>query len=222
MTNDTKCGIIATVKEVKTLAIDYDKLKSIRSELGYTHAEMAELLGIPLRVYRSYEYGERDVNTETILKICKTFNVSADELLGMAHADSAVRNDIKIINGKIIYLTPIYELTSNFDSEPVDRMPGYFDTLKKAKATIAVKYSGDDMYPKIEDGDIAIINKLEHGRHGDIVLANVNGKNVIKRKITIRDNDKLESINPNYPPIDIKKAEQYELIGVVKTIIRNV
>ena len=204
------------------MAIDYGLLKRIRQKFNYTHADMAGILGLTPRVYRSYEYGEREMPTTVMKALCLTFNVSADELLGMAHAAPEVRNDIKIINGKIIYMTPIYELNSDYDSEPIERMPEYFDSLKQAKATIAIKVSGDECYPKIEDGDLVIVNKLEHGRHGDLVLAKSNGTNIIKRIIKTREKDKLESINPIFPPIDITgdKAELVKILGVVKKIIK--
>lgn len=224
MTNDTICGIIATAKEVKTVAIDYSKLKIIRKNLKYTHEDMAELLGINKRVYRSYESGERDPSTEMLIKICKTFQLTADELLGMSHAAATVpiRNDIKIINGKVIYMIPIYYLSSNYDNEPIERMPEYFENLRAARATFAIKCEGDAMYPIIADGDTLIVHKQEHFRAGDIVIAN-NGQNIVRKVVKTRDKITLETINPIYPPITIKeKADEFtKIVGVVKKIVKT-
>lgn len=202
------------------MAIDYNKLKSIRAELHYTHADMAEALGISPRVYRSYESGERDISTEMLIRICKTFEVSANELLGMAHSDVPVRNDIKIISGAVIYMTPIFKLSSDF-SEPCGRMPEYFDTLRTARATIAIEAEGDMMYPIIAEGDTLIVHKQEHFRAGDIVIVNC-GQNLIRKVVKTRDRITLEAINPIYPPITIKEKadDQIKIIGVVKKIIK--
>ena len=206
------------------MAIDYDILKNIRKKHQYSYEEMACILGISERAYRSYEFGERDMSTNMILKFCKTFDVSADKLLGMEHSNPEIRKDIKIINGKIIYLTPIYDQASDYSLEPLDLIPECFNSLKAARSAIAIKASGDEMYPKIEDGDIVIVNKLEHGRHGDLVLLNANGKNMFRRKIRTREKESLEAFNPMLPPIDITddKADEITIIGVVKRIIKNV
>ena len=58
------------------------RLKIAREKAGLSQPQFANMLEIPVRTYRSYEHGERDVNTALLLKICKVLNVSSDYLLG--------------------------------------------------------------------------------------------------------------------------------------------
>lgn len=59
-----------------------DSLKKVRKKSGLSQKEFADKLGINARTYASYERGERDISTAVLLNICKTLNVSSDELLG--------------------------------------------------------------------------------------------------------------------------------------------
>lgn len=59
-----------------------DVLKDLRMSRKLTKKEVAEKVGITERAYIAYEYGERDVSTETLIKLADFYNVSADYLLG--------------------------------------------------------------------------------------------------------------------------------------------
>lgn len=72
-----------------------DRLKKVREGAELSQQELADKLCIPVRTYRSYEQGDRDVNTETLKKICEILDVSSDYLLGRSE-------DIKTQNFKTI------------------------------------------------------------------------------------------------------------------------
>ena len=59
------------------------QLKLLRQKKGITKKEAAKAIGITERAYIAYEYGERDVSTETLVKIAKYFGVTTDYLLGV-------------------------------------------------------------------------------------------------------------------------------------------
>ena len=60
-----------------------EKLREQRKELNLTQKEAAEKLGVSVTCYGGYEQGYREPDFKTLIKICKTFNVSADYLLGL-------------------------------------------------------------------------------------------------------------------------------------------
>lgn len=60
----------------------HERLKIVREDAGLKQPDLAEKLGIPLRTYRSYEQGTRDINTATLKTICETLGVSSDFLIG--------------------------------------------------------------------------------------------------------------------------------------------
>ncbi len=203
------------------MAIDCSKLQKVREDLKLTQAGMADVLGLPLRTYRSYEQGTRDMSSATLRHICQELGVSADEMLGVTNE---AKQKVATINGRLVFMIPIYDLnTQDFDEDFYDIMPEYFDDGKEAKKTIAVRVRGESMFPKLENRDILVIRKQDHFRHGDIVVVNYNGTNMIRRVIETRKERHLEAINPTYPPIDISGdlIQNIEVIGVVKKVIKQ-
>lgn len=59
------------------------KIKILRKEKGITQAELAALIGTTASTIGKYEREALQPNVETIVKICKTFEVSSDYLLGI-------------------------------------------------------------------------------------------------------------------------------------------
>lgn len=59
-----------------------NNLKSIRKSLHLTQQELADECNISRTTYSSYECGRYLINTITIYTICKTYNISMDEICG--------------------------------------------------------------------------------------------------------------------------------------------
>lgn len=59
-----------------------DTLKKLRESKGFTKKQVANGVGISDRAYIAYEYGERDVSTETLAKLADFYGVTTDYLLG--------------------------------------------------------------------------------------------------------------------------------------------
>lgn len=63
---------------------DNNRFKELRHILGLSQAEMAEKLNMHQTAWGRFETGRvPDPRASTIILICKTFNVSADWLLGL-------------------------------------------------------------------------------------------------------------------------------------------
>lgn len=60
------------------------RFKELRLNLGLSQPQIAERLGMVTATWQKLEYGKTtDPRASTIAHICKTFNVSADWLLGL-------------------------------------------------------------------------------------------------------------------------------------------
>ena len=59
-----------------------DKLKELRTNRKLTKKEVAEATGLTERQYIAYEYGERDVSTDTLIALADFYGVTTDYLLG--------------------------------------------------------------------------------------------------------------------------------------------
>lgn len=60
-----------------------ERLKSIRKECGMTQKDVYERLGISPNGYASYEQGRTEPSLETLIQLCRIFEISADYLLGL-------------------------------------------------------------------------------------------------------------------------------------------
>ena len=58
-------------------------IKEIRQEKGLTQSQLAEMLSTTQSTVGKYEREEIQLTVDTIIKICKVFEVSADYLLGL-------------------------------------------------------------------------------------------------------------------------------------------
>lgn len=59
-----------------------DSLKELRENRHLTKKQVALGVGITDRAYIAYEYGERDVSTDTLCKFADFYGVTTDYLLG--------------------------------------------------------------------------------------------------------------------------------------------
>ena len=60
-----------------------ERLIMIRKESDMTQKDVYEKLGISANGYASYEQGRTEPNIDTLIKLCRIFEVSADYLLGL-------------------------------------------------------------------------------------------------------------------------------------------
>ena len=61
-----------------------ERLKLLRQENRYKQRELAEIFGLKLRGYQSYEYGKAYPTVPGLIQIAKFFGVSVDYLLGLS------------------------------------------------------------------------------------------------------------------------------------------
>ena len=70
-----------------------NRIKELRNEKGLLQSDVAEYIGKSERIVGFYEKGERDPNTDTLIKLSELFNVSIDYILGKSN----IRNSQKVI-----------------------------------------------------------------------------------------------------------------------------
>lgn len=85
----------------------------------------------------------------------------------------------------------------------------------------ALRVNGDSMTPIFSDGQIIYVNKVyenDEVRNNQFVIAELNGDAYVK-KIVFDDNRKscrLISLNKKYADIEIKKSDDFKVVGVVE------
>ena len=67
--------------------MDGSRLRDIRKDHGDTQASLGAKLGFSTSMVRKWEQGTSAITVETLKRICRLYNVSADFLLGLSDDD---------------------------------------------------------------------------------------------------------------------------------------
>lgn len=88
-------------------------------------------------------------------------------------------------------------------------------------ATFYVRASGHSMVQAgINDGDLLIVDRALKARHGDIVLACLDGEFTVKR-LQERPYPALMPENPDFAPIYLQEGQELEIFGVVTFVLHK-
>ncbi|WEM01043.1 LexA family protein [Delftia tsuruhatensis] len=94
--------------------------------------------------------------------------------------------------------------------------------VKHPQCTFLLRVRGDSMIGAgIFDGDLLVVDKYLRPRHGDIVVAEVDGDFTCKRFWARYDQVMLRAENPTYPDIRAKEGQQLEIWGVVTCAVKS-
>jgi len=72
----------------------------------------------------------------------------------------------------------------------------------------------------ISEGDTIVVDRSLEAKHGDIVVAEVNGEFTLKRLYRKGGKLELRAENPAYSPITFKEGDELVLFGVVVWIMK--
>ncbi|MBA5706138.1 S24 family peptidase [Pseudomonas fulva] len=107
----------------------------------------------------------------------------------------------------------------------IDDMPQLsLDDLMQVRApwTYLVKIEGESMQGiGMYSGDLLVVDRSVKAKHGDIVIAAVNGEPLCKRMCHEHGVLVLRSENPKYPSRYIMEGDTFEVWGVVRFSVRD-
>lgn len=90
----------------------------------------------------------------------------------------------------------------------------------KRKSSFFLTVDGDSMIDAhIDDGDMVLVERTQQAKHGDIVIAFIDGEWTMKYLRTKNNTSWLEPANKKYKPI--YPEQQLEIVAVVKAVIRK-
>lgn len=93
--------------------------------------------------------------------------------------------------------------------------------LENPTACFFVRVAGDSMLEAgIFPNDILVIDRALVAAQGDIVLATYRGAFTVK-ELVLRPKLSLVPHNPNYPTVMITDGDDFEVFGVVSSVVRQ-
>ena len=174
-----------------------NKLQELRERKGASMKEISRLLGMKYTTYVSYEKGQREPNSDVLVKIADFYGTTVDYLLGVNNERTSGKSTGVMIPvlGYVRAGIPIEAVEEILDYEEISlemsRQGDYF----------GLQIKGDSMEPKFSDGDVVIVRKQTQVENGQIAVVLVNGNDATVKKFYRTDNGiKLVSTNPTYDP----------------------
>lgn len=119
-----------------------------------------------------------------------------------------------------------HRVKAGFPSPADDYVEAWLDLnehlIEHKEATFFVQASGDSMIGAgIQEGALLVVDRALEARHGDIVIAVVDGELTVKRLEKRRGKIRLIAENPTYDPIEFKEGQELVIWGVVTSIIQK-
>jgi repressor LexA len=146
--------------------------------------------------------------------------------MGWEDDDKKVDDQLSFVN--INRQIPIFEsVSAGFGTSANDYilgyMPLYIHSDLEADNTIAIKVSGNSMYPKIEDGDIIVVHKQYEVENKKIAVIKIDDDYFVKQFVKESNKVILHSLNPEYQDREFvgEQMNRVEIVGVVKQIIKE-
>ncbi len=125
------------------------------------------------------------------------------------------------------YRMPYYasRIPAGSPSEPSGDLEDYIkpvDMIPNPDSSFIVQVHGDSMIKAgIFDGDLLVVDESQEARHGQIVVASINGEATVKRLESINGVIRLLPENDNHQPIDVPKGAEFRIGGVVVRSLRR-
>lgn len=104
-------------------------LKELRNMKNLSQSQAADALGISLRTYQNYEYGQREPNIEMIFKLADFYGVTTDYLLGR---DAGEPEPIDQLAGQFNMTALEKKILDNYLSLPEHMRDDLMEFLRKS------------------------------------------------------------------------------------------
>lgn len=174
-----------------------NRLIELRQAKGFTMKETAVKLGMPYTTYVSYEKGDREPNSEILIKLADFYNTTVDYILGV--------NDNPLHESSSGVIIPVLGyVKAGIPMTAIENIIDYEEISQEQARTgefFGLQIKGDSMEPKISEGDVVIVRKQETVENGEIAVVLINGDDATVKKFYKTDAGiKLVSTNPTYDP----------------------
>ncbi len=206
-------------------------LKYLRSREGLSQAELAEKLSIPRTTLSAYERGFVEPNIELMLKLCKFFNITLDDLVAFNFNHNNPEHESKT-GLRVLAISVDNENNSNielvetrasagyldsfFDPEYIKELPKiYFPNIPQGTYR-GFQINGDSMLP-MQSGSIVIssfVEKIADIKNDKTYVVVSKSEGVVYKRVKNLPKEKsllLSSDNETYIPYKVHYDEVAEI-----------
>lgn len=164
-----------------------------------TRQDICSAIGVKYTTFTDWVKGNSYPRIDKIELMANYFGINKSDLV---EEHSIPLGGYEFTPGK--YSIPIVATVAA--GEPIyseENVEGWIDYDKDPRGHVfACRIKGDSMSPRIQDGDIIVVDEEAGWEDGDIVLVTINGnEGTCKRVQKYADSISLISLNPTYDPM---------------------
>lgn len=191
-----------------------EKLKALRLKAGLTQPEIAEKINVTKPTYAGYEKG-KDISIKTLGELAQIYNMPLESFF----IDNTQTFKELESEGTIKRIPIISRVSAGKGEYGVDDILDWLEiplSLCK-RVDYATFIKGDSMEPKILDGDLILVKKVDFLDNGNIGVFRLNDDVFCKKYYCnpITKELSLKSINKLYEPLEPTAEDEFYILGRV-------
>lgn len=198
-----------------------EKIRKARKNMGLTMEELSVKVGVKRATISRYESGNISVSIPMLHKIAKALDISPLELMDLSYLDEPEVVPVPTL-GEVAGGPPIDALEDTYAEFSISKALSQRGTF----ATFRIK--GDSMSPKINDGDVVLVQYGADVSSGDVAICYMFDYQVTCKKVFFLEGGKLRLQAYNEEVFSTKtftKAEleemNFQILGKVVLVVRN-
>jgi SOS-response transcriptional repressor LexA len=147
-------------------------MSEARKKRGFEPEEVALKMGIGLRMYNRYEYGETMPSTKRLQQFAEIVGVPVTAFLSDKVYELSEHGATPLQLVPVLNRIPAGGFVLGFDDVPVEE---HIYSEVKEPNVFALRVVGDSMSPKIDDGDLVVVSPERPFEDGKIYCVIIDG-----------------------------------------------
>ncbi len=200
-----------------------ERIRRTRKDQGLTALELSEKVGVSRQTLTRYETGDIRVSLEILEKIAQALHVLPTELMGITDPEADT--------------VPVPTLGEVAGGPPIDALEDAYEEFSISKALAkrgqfaTFKIKGESMSPRINDGDVVLVQYGAAVDSGDVAIVMMGQGDLVQvtcKKVFFLEGGKVKLQAYNEEIYTTKVFTRYELeemnfrvLGKVVLVVRN-
>jgi phage transcriptional repressor len=189
-------------------------IKELRIKKNISQEELANILSVNRATIANYESGRRALTIDKLEELLEALGVNLTDFFNSNNLETK-----KIKNEEQRKIPILSDVSAGYGKEALEEATHWIKlpSVIAKNADFGTFVSGDSMEPKINDGDLLLVQNIPQLDSGMIGIFLLNDNVFCKRYHynPITKKTVLKSLNLNYKPIIVTDDDDFRIIGKV-------
>ena len=189
-------------------------IKELRIKKNISQEDLANILSVNRATIANYESGRRALTIDKLEELLDALDTS---LADFFNSNNLEKTDLRPEEMRKIPI--LSDVSAGYGKEALEEATHWIKLPASIarNAAFGTFVAGDSMEPKINDGDLLLVQDTPQLDSGEIGVFLLNEKVYCKRfhYNPITKNLVLKSLNSNYDPIPINENDDFRIVGKV-------